>query len=258
MIPYTPEELLQRDVDGENTPEESAALARLIRESPALRAKREALNRVVAELRRVRMAEAPQPLAADVRRQIHLTASRPSAGWGQLQAAFTRKPALGHVMTLAAGLVIGGMGVALSDPSALFSRADAPSAAGAILPRGRLGAPDVLDRHHLSVAGIEGHAATRMSGGHLMAEVSIDSGGPVDVTLDFDPLLFAPVAFRLDDGARGAASLQAGRLQIAAAAPGTYRLLLAPAGPQRPSLRLRLQAPGALLEKDLKTTAEER
>jgi len=256
MSPRAPEELLQRDVDGENTPEEAATLARLIRESPALRAQHEALKRVVAGLHRVGLAEAPPALAADVSRQIRLNATHPSAAWRQLQAVFTRKPALGYAMTLAAGLVIGGMGMALSGPSALFSRADAPAAAGAILPPGRMQTPGALDRHRLSVAGIEGYAVTRMSGEHLLAEIAIASGAPVQVTLEFDPLLFAPVAFRLDDGARGEASLLAGQLQFEAATAGTYRLVLAPAGPERPSLRLRLQAPGALLEKDLETGGE--
>lgn len=249
MSPRPPEELLQRDVDGENTPEEAATLARLILESPALRAQHEALKRVVADLRRVGMAEAPAALAADVSRQVRRSTAHSSAGWSHIQDAFSRKPALGYAMTLAAGLVIGGMGVALSGPSALFSRDDTRAAAGAILPPGRI--ESTLDRHRLSVAGIEGYAATRMSGEHLLAEIVIASGAPVQITLDFDRLRFAPVAFRLDDGARGEASLHGGRLRFEAATAGTYRLVLAPAGPERPSLRLRLQAPGALLEKDL-------
>jgi hypothetical protein len=254
MSPLTPEDLLQRDIDGENDAEEAAALALLLSERPALRAQHETLKKVAAELRRVGMAEAPPALVADVRREIRVNASRPSPGWGQLRAAFLRKPALGYAMSLAAGLVIGGVGVALSGPSALFSRADTSSAAGALLPRERLEPSGALDQQRLSLAGLQGYAVTRASEGHLLTDVSIESGGPVDLTLEFDPSLFAPVAFRLDDGARGAASLVAGRFHVAAASPGTYRLVLAPAGPQRTFLRLRLQTKGgALLEKDLQT-----
>jgi len=256
MTDSTHEELLHREIDGENAPEESAGLRRLTAARPDLRESYEALRRLVTDLGSLGEVEPPPGLALDVMQAIRnkATAPRPSVGWLRvLSTAFAWRPTLGHAFSLAAGLLVGALAVGLAGPSRLSSRLDGPSAAGTILPSGRLTSLRAIDRQEISEGGVRGEAVTRLAEGRLLAEVRIESGGPVDVTLEFDPAAFWPVGFEQDGTSLGEAVLGPGRLRLSQIGAGRCLLILGSSGSARPKVRLTLEAAGGLFKRDLRT-----
>lgn len=257
MSDFTHEELLQREIDKENTPEDSAALRRLIAVRPDLRESHDALQRLVNELGSLQEVEPPRGLVPDVMQAIRgkATAPRPSVGWsGMLPTALAWRPTFGHAFSLAAGLVAGALAVGWAG-SSLFVPLEGPSAVGTILPGGRLASLRVIDRQEISEGSLRGQALTRLADGRLVAEVRIDSGGPVNVTLEFDQAAFSAAGFERDGASLGETVLGGGRLRLLQSEKGQYVLILEPTGAARPPIRLRLETPGGFVERELRTEA---
>lgn len=250
------EELLQREIDGENSPGESAELQRRIALDPKLKASADELLSLSRSLAAVGQEEPPQGFVADVMRAIRAKGARVTGGWIETwRAAFGRRPALGYSLSLAAGIVLGALAIGAFGPSALSIRDEA--AVGTILPPGRLGSFREVDRQQLTSEGLQGEAVTRRGDRTIQAELRVESIQPVGLTLEFDANSFSPLGFGRSVAAAGDVVLEPGRVRIAHSGTGTYQVFLGARSPRPAPLTLKIEGEGVLLERRLETSAGE-
>ncbi|HET7291632.1 MAG TPA: hypothetical protein VFM88_04340 [Vicinamibacteria bacterium] len=251
-----PEVLLQRELDGENSPAESAELQRRIAEDPRLRAGSEKLFSLGRTLAEVGQEDPPPSLVADVMRTIRANGARVRGGWVEVwRTAFARRPAFAYGLSLAAGIVLGALGLGALGPAALGTRDEA--AVGTILPPGRLGAFRQVDRQELSSDGFRGVAVTRRGDGTVQAEVRVESNRPLQVTFEFDAKAFSPLGFGRSEAAEGEVVLEPGRVSIAHSGKGTYQVFLGARSAEPAPLTVRIDGQGIQVERSLETGRQE-
>jgi hypothetical protein len=254
------EELLNREIDGENSEDESAALAARLAGDPELRARHEVLARVAQALARARDVEPPRGLYEDVVRGIR--AKHPAVGrrfaWSDVTGALLgRAPALRYTLIFSSGLAAGLLMAALLGQSLRLPLLDGGKLVGTILPTHRLGSLEDVDRQTFELPGARGEIATKRGHGVVVAEIRVsEAERPVDLSVDLGGPAFSPLAFERTDGAGGDVTLAGGQWRLSHAEAGRYALLLGvrAAGPSR--LRFRLSLGGATLEKILATGGE--
>ena len=259
MIRRKDDELLNREIEGENTAEESAALRERLGREPALRATHARLVALAQALREVRDEQPPPDLAEDILRSLR-DRPRPAArraGWIDILAstfASTARPR--PVLTFASGLAVGMLVAAFLGQSLGLPRLDRSELAGTILPPDRLGPLETVDRDQFELEGARGEVTTKHGKGVVLAEIRIDSSKAIDLAVEFDASTFTPLAFERSGGGTADVLLGGDRVSLSHAGAGRYVLVLGVREAVPSRLRLRLSGNGASLEKTLDTRAE--
>ena len=247
MIPREYERLLQAELDGENTPAESARLRDWLARSPEGRARRaelEAMFRVVA---RVGPVEVPADLRQAVLEAIAAgqADAPPAPGWREsFAAALGRRPGLRRAATLAAGVVLGIAAVSLVGRWPAGPGREPLAVSGTLLPATAASGRTVGDRHILTADGLSFALETNRTGAE--AELRLEGGpaGRVLVALDFDRRRLAVAGVDWADPAGAALRSGPGRLELdfAPFAPAVVRLRVTGGGDAE--IRVRLHAAG--------------
>jgi len=253
MTEPTDETPAHRELDGENTAEESAAFLRRIESDGALRERYQNLLWLKAALGQVGRADPPLGLSTDVMRAVRRSASGAARrqGWlDALRAPFLRRPAFGYALTAAAGIVAGTF---LVGPLARHGRVSPTdgSAAGTILPDDRLGEHGTEIRQRLAADGLRGEVSAKEAGGRVRVDIGLDSEGPLDLSLGFDPAILSVAGFERRGGAPGTVGLTSGKVLIGGAGIGRYTITLDRLTAARWGVRLSLSGKGVQLEKVL-------
>lgn len=258
MIDPRHDDLLEREIDGENSPEESAALRELIARRPEIAARYEQLTTLAQTLARVKRVEPPAGLVDEVLRRIRqrqAPAVRPVTWIDTLQAAFRRQPALRYGFALASGLALGVLVMTLAGRSSSFPKLEGTPLSGTILPDAELARLETLSAERLDLLGVRGEVTTKLGFGKVLAEIQLDSRGTVDLEIGFDGNMLAPLAFQ-QTGAGRDILLGPHELRLKHAGSGRYALVLAVSGQVPPPLRLKLSGNGVRLERTLTTRRE--
>jgi hypothetical protein len=259
MTAHREEELLNREVDGENTPEERAALEERLAREPELRARFERLRALVRALATVKAVDPPPLLGEDVLRlvnRIQREGRRRQSWLGTLGAAFGRTPALRYAYTFAAGIAVGVLLLALLGPTFLPLGLDRAHLSGTVLPESRRGQLQPVDRQELGLGGVSGVATIRRGSGIVLAEIAFRESEPVEVALEFDGKSFSLLAFERSGWTATGVSASLTDLRFRHVGTGRYAVVLgASEGPQ-PPLRLRLVGGQGRLERTLATGRE--
>jgi hypothetical protein len=258
MIDPRHDDLLEREIDGENSPEESAALRELIARRPEIAARYEQLAKLAQTLERVKRVEPPTGLVDEVLRRIRqrqAPADRPVTWIDTLRAALRRQPALRYGFAFATGLALGVLVAALGGRSSPFPRLEGAPLSGTILPDLELARLETLSVARLDFDGVRGEATTKLGVGKVLAEIQLDSGRPLDLELGFDGNMLTPLAFQ-QTGAGRDVVLGPHELRFRHSGGGRYALVLAVSGEVPPPLRLKLSANGVRLERTLTTRRE--
>jgi hypothetical protein len=253
MTEPTDAALPHRELDGENTAEESAAFLRRIDGDPVLREGYERLVWLKAALARLGPSDPPPGFGADVMRAVRRSASGQARKQGWLEAfraPFVRRPAFGYALTAAAGIVAGTFLVGPLARHARVSPTDG-SAAGTILPDDRLGEHDTGIRQSLMNDGLQGEVSTTEAGGRVRVEIRLDSEGPLDLSLGFDPEMLSVAGFERRGGVPGTVGLTQGEVLIGGAGIGRYTISLDRLTPGRWGVRLKITGKGVQLQKVL-------
>lgn len=242
-------DLIHREIDGEATPDEAAELKRKIAEDPGLRTEHERITTLSRSLAAVGQVEPPAGLVADVMRALRLRGgTRP--GWLETwRAAFVGRPILAPALSLAVGIVVGALAVGLVGASRFMARD--VSAAGTILPAGRLDSLLQVDRQELIADGLRGEAIIQRRDGELLAELRVESQKALQLDWEFDSSLLSPIAFEKETPAEGLVTLEPGHVRITHAGSGKYRLVLGLRGTGRTSIRLTVAGDGVALQRTL-------
>jgi hypothetical protein len=247
-------ELMHREIDGECTPEEAAELKRRLAQDSNLRSEHEKLTALSHSLAAVGQEEPPQGLVADVMRALRLRPSRGPSWLDVWRAAFGTRPMLAPALSLAVGILIGAFSVGLVGPSSFMAHDE--TAAGTILPADRLGSQLQVDRQELIAEGVQGEAIMKRRGDELSAELQIASQKPLQIDLEFDPRVLAPLAFERETPSEEKVLLEPGRVRFAHAGSGKYKLVLGLKSPADPAIRLRAVGDTIALERTLEAGGE--
>lgn len=248
-------DLIQREIDGANTQDDSRGLwERRLRE-PELDARYQALVELERTLGEVDLVEAPGDLAGEIMRQVGLkaTSSPDRGGLPRLTHWVTRQPVLALASSLGVGLIagllvtglFGGRGLAPLDESAV---------SGTLLPPDHLAALPVVDEARLEAPGLRGTALTRRGRAVVVAEVEILSEGGTDLTVEVDATGLHPRGFEcVGRDPAGGAVIEPGRVRIRQVTPGRCYVSLDVVGPSPDEIAIRLASGSARAEATLRT-----
>lgn len=245
------QELLQRDVDDETSPEERTALHQRLRADPALRAEHEALLDLRRRLDGVGLVDPPPGLVSDVLRSVRQAVGRgPGSRAAWLAPLLARRPALALAATLAVGIGAGVLLAGLLGPG--WPAIDESQVAGTILSPGPAD-PAVVDRVRLEGAGLRAEAVARMASGVAVADLVIEPPRTVEVFVETAGSGLRPRGFEAVDGlAAAGAIVEAGGVYVADAPPGRYRVALAATAAGSGEIRIRLQSPDGRVDGTLR------
>lgn len=195
------DDLLQGELDGVNSPAESARLREQIASDPDLASRFTSLRAAAETLAGAERLAPPAGFADDVMRSVrNREASRTSRpGWRELlRTLLAPAPLAACAATLVVGVVLGG----LLPSDSVFSRSERAALSGTSLTQARLGAPASPERLAFDRDGLRGEAVTRLDEGLVVLELRLDAARPVDVRLDLGGSGLAPRSFA-EDGPSG-------------------------------------------------------
>ncbi len=177
------DELIQREIDGEASEQEAAALRDYVAANADARSRQAELKKLAETLNRVEPINPPADLAKSVlaalpsRRYAPARVLRPRTG-------LARFPILKYGYALAAGLILG---IALHQ--FLFNQPSTPpvtDVSGSMLPRNPAPVSGPADHWPLKLDGVSGSVSIRVSGSVAPLEFDLDSQKPVQFEVRFD------------------------------------------------------------------------
>jgi len=246
-------QLLQRDVDGETSSAERAALQQRLRQEPDLREHHEALLEVRRRLDEIGLVDPPPGLRADILHAVRQSRRREARGWADwLLPLYARGSALAYASTLAVGVVAGILLTSALDrgPGA---QVDESAVSGTVLPGGPATAAAILDRVHVEGPGVRVDAVARPVSGLVVADLVVESNHTAELLVETSGSGFAPRGFEAPAGLpAGGAVLEATGVYVAEAPAGRYRLVLGPAGTGSGELRIRVRSAAGAAEGSLR------
>jgi hypothetical protein len=244
-IPEGDWELLHREIDGENAPEVSARLHERLSREPELDECYRALLGVGRTLSEVGLVAPPEGIVGDVMRQVGPGRSFVAPRGGGLAGWVARQPRL----ALAASLAVGVLAGVLATAARQGGRAEQTSVSATALPSARLRALPVIDETRLEGSGMRARGVAHRRGDVVVAEVEIQSGSPVDLTVAWSGGALRPSGFESADGRPvGRVVLDPAGLQARGLASGRYLLILEAIGAGAAELQVRLESPQGTLE----------
>ncbi len=251
-------DLLQREVDGDTTTEESERLRERRAQEPELDAGYQTLLELERTLRQIGLVDPPDGLADEIKRQVRQRARAREATQSPLARLLSRlgqRPALALASSLAAGLVVGVLLTSLVGQPRPCGIGEG-SVAGTMLPSGDRSALPVIEEAALEDAGLRATVVTRQGRGIIVAELSLESPQPVDVTVELDGQTLRLQGFETVGGLpAGEVLLEADRVRMRQVPGGRYLLTLAVVRRDPAPFRIRLESGNAVLSRELTATA---
>jgi hypothetical protein len=256
MIDDQDERLLQDELEGVASPEESKRLQDRLAQSAEVRARRRELKMVARALDQVRMEEAPADFKAGVMAAIS-AAERPAparTGWlGNPGGALRGRPVLAWAYPFLAGAVAGGLLIALATGNlAPRARTDLP-VSGAMLPGSEQGA--LVDRRDLRLGTARVAVETRRAPDGVHVGFDLAQARGAELTLEFDSAALQPVGLRWERPGRHQAELGAGTLRLRVAEDGRGTALLSPSRAGDAPILVKFRHEGGSTEAVLHTAA---
>jgi len=248
--------LMNAELDGQATPEESDRLHRAMESRPELKAEYAKLGGVVATLGQLCMEEPPASLKQDVLRAIRTQAvPKPaSRGWiASLASFFGGGMSLRPAYTFAAGAALGVLAFAVLSGN-LTGRMDSRSMTGAMLPLPS-DSYRVLSSRDFALGQGRVRAEALSHGGLVAIRITGEAPAGTQVEAAFDPGAFSPVSWH-QIPAGNEVVLGSGRLSVTMQRQGQsqYLLELARTGPSGSPFRISIHSPDGYVQGELATS----
>lgn len=251
MIEREYEQLIQDVLDGVATPEQVARLERWLPTSDTGRARRRELEGVFQVLRGVPQVEAPADLREQVLKSLHARAGRARAApRGLLERLWS--PRLRPAVVLAAGLAVVVIGYGALT-GVLRRSGGWPPVAGSMMPSPAPTPGAGALRRSWSAGGSRVEAIAWQAGASRLAVFQVRSG-EATLELDFDPQRLSPLEVIQPDGGTAQMSISPGRVVIARARRGEYRLELLELDPGDAPIRVTIRSGGSTTRGELPTS----
>jgi hypothetical protein len=248
-------DLIQREIDGANTEDDSQGLRERRAREPELDAGYRALVELERTLGEVELVEPPGDLAEDIMRQVRQRgAPAPGRGWlPGLTDWVTRRPVLALASSLAVGLIAGVLVATLLGGGGL-APLDEGAVSGTLLPPAHLGALPVVDEARLDGPGLRGTAVTHRGRAVVVVEIEILSEGGTDLVVEADATGLRPRGFECTGNVPvGGAVIETGRVWVHQVGPGRCYVSLDVVGADPESVAVRLGAGQEQAEATLRT-----
>jgi hypothetical protein len=219
------EELLNRELDGQTTPEESRHLREALRREPEAQARFDELKQLWRALEEMPRPEPPARLLPDVMGAVRAKPRRVEPRervLAPVRAALSRRPGLGLGLAFAAGMLLSALAVGLSGP---WGAGPGGEGVGTMFswprPEGR-----EIDRTALRGDGVRAEAVSIVGVGRVLIRVLVDSEGPLDLEVTYGRSL-APLGFERLRGPADEVVVGPEALKATGVGAGEYALALA-------------------------------
>lgn len=252
------EELINKEIDGVATPEETAALQAELASDDEAQGYYRDLQKLSGMLDAVPMVDPPPGLKPEIMRQVRARAAhRHREGWlrGFLRG-FSLRPRPAYALSFASGLAMGVLVFALLSGGLTPPHMDRSRATGTLAP---LPAPtelSVIDRAQIAERGFRGVATTRAGDGRVMAELELSAGGKITAVVEFDPDQLRPLGVEPGTSARIEAMLDRDRVRVTHFGEGRYHLHWTALADGNRTIRIRLTSGEEVWEGTLRTAME--
>jgi len=254
------ERLINDQLDGVASPEDSERLSKALESREDVRAEYRKLGGVFAALNCVEMEEPPVEIKQNVMRAVRSQAepAPEREGWLEsITAAFRRRPAFRYAYSFAAGTALGVLAFALFSGNLMTRPGWDPRAfTGTMAP-----SPDAVSYQRIAsrdfpLRGGRVLVETLSGKDGVMARVTAEAPKGTEVVLSFDPDAWSAEALR-QNPAGNEVMLGSGRLSVRMQQLGEsqYLLYLARRGPAGSPLRIAIHSPDGLVHGELETGA---
>lgn len=245
-------ELIHREIDGENTPEESAAFGSLIEENPEAKALEASLRDMTTLFDIVGQREPPQHLKQTILDGLPQRAPARS-GWQAVEGAlrsildgFRKRPRFALVSSLGVGLVAGfGLYAAVAG-TALIDGSGTGDLAGTIAEPRATGGLETVHVVPIDVEGVSGRVTVKAGQAVVIVELESDVERTLEVRLTFPEGAY---------GLRGFSQLRSEAEPSFTTGPGLIRVMTS--GTNTQTFVLNHQGPGSPLALTLFDSGEE-
>ena len=211
--------LIQDVLDGTASADQRARLDTELASNPRAPGRFRELEQVFERLREVPREEVPAGLRAEVLNRLRAPGARErTRGLGRARATLATRGTLRIALPFALGFAAGA--IAFLGSPAVRNPAGEPNAAGAMMPAG--GEPLRWREGRMTVT-VRGE---RQGDRQILGITAESAGGGHEIELRFDPRHTRLAAFRQSDPRHGSVATGEGRLTLAPAARGEYRLEL--------------------------------
>jgi hypothetical protein len=225
MIESRVEELIQLEIDGQNSPESSAQLAAILESDPEARSCFERLRAMAEELGELGLDAVPPELREGI--EDRLSRHR---GEGPMVPPRTRRPRRGlaprEIFAFASGIAAGiaffaFLGQGLWPGEEL----DPTSLGGSMVLNPHAGVLPVVDRRTLESDGLRAEVLIRSDPDFVVAEIDLSNPQDLQMVLEFDLAALALVGCERPTAAEGEVVLGSSRLEIRDPQEGPYRFV---------------------------------
>jgi hypothetical protein len=186
MIDDTYQEIIEKEIDGTATPEESARLARYIEAHPEARSYYEEVTQLSAILGSVSEAEPPDRLKQETMASIRARHSVPRRreGWYEtFVRIFTVRRPVPYAFSFGAGIAVGILVLSLASrtpvPESIHDRVS-----GMMIPDAALEDFQGVASRTIDVDGIRGTVSTKSNEDIVLAEIEISSPGEIEIVVE--------------------------------------------------------------------------
>lgn len=254
------ERLMNDQLDGIATSEESERLSRALESRDEVRLEYRKLGGVFAALSRLEMEEPPESLKRDILGSIRASeAGSPSRqGWVRSIAALLGGSAtLRYAYSFAAGAALAVLALAVLSGNLLTRQGiDSRPFAGTMAPLSSGGNYRHISQRDFVLRDGRVLAETLSDGDRLMVRISADTPPGTDLAVEFDPADWSPAAVR-QQSAGNEVMLGMGRLSVRMLRSGQsqYLLYLARRGPAGSPFRISIHSPDGYVHGELETRA---
>lgn len=252
--------LMNDQLDGVATPQDSERLNRALESSEDARAEYRKLGGVFTSLSRAPMEEPPGDLKQNVMRAIRRrsTAAPAREGWLEtIASAFRGRPAFRYAYTFATGAALGVVAFAVISGN-LTSRAgiDLGPVTGTMAAPLDEATYQRIGSRDFKLEGGRVLVETLSAKGGILARITMQAPAGTDMTVLFDPDAWGAVAVR-QEPAGNEVMLGFGRLSVRIQRFGQsqYLLYLARRGPAGSPLRIAIHSPDGTVHGELETGA---
>jgi hypothetical protein len=240
------DELVNRALDGEASPEEHARLRTLLATDAAARALYEDLSSVFTLLRDAPPLQPPPEWQARLVGALAASSPRP-AGAARVRRALAAGLRRLANPKLAPAFVAGVLaGIAILAALRPNLRLDEAALNGTLLTGEHIGATRTIDAQQLEFPNGRATIRTRGSDGSVVVDLEVDSSAPVEVAVLFDTSALAPLAMERQPGTTTALTLDPTGLAFRGQGRQHARLVLRRASDSAIDLRLRVRVAGEL------------
>jgi hypothetical protein len=247
MIDEKMDDLIQRELDGQTTPEESRELQRLLAADGRAREHYARLARVVEMLQHVPALDPPLELKESV------LASALADGEASVVAGAPRRPGprapwlprplRRDFAAFAAGVAAAALGFLVLGQPPRDLGGDPSNLSGTIAPPPRTVSETSVGRESFDLVWVRAEASAHAgdgSEGMVRVELNMEFARDVHFELGFDPTSWVMTALEPDPAFEGRSSVEPGRIRIETVSPGRYVFRLRPVSSDSPTNLVRL------------------